>query len=119
MLLTLSQLEAFDPRAPGKAGSQRRFLCPLCGEAKPRDSAHRSLSANLQNGAWTCFRCGATGKLKEFWTDPLPPLRVGLPPITHEPTRVRNELRRQLVQQLAGWCANMCAPTSRFTSIEP
>ena len=38
-------------------------------------------------------------------TVPLPPLRVGLPPITHEPTRVRNELRRQLVQQLAGWCA--------------
>jgi len=36
---------------------------------------------------------------------PLPPSPIGLPPLTYEPDRVRQELRRHLVQQLTDWCA--------------
>jgi nucleotide-binding universal stress UspA family protein len=36
---------------------------------------------------------------------PLPPTPIGLPPIAHEPQQARTELRRQLLHQLAGWCA--------------
>lgn len=69
--LSLRQLEEFDPRAPQKSsggGAERRFLCPLCGEGKPKDSAHRSLGLNTQSGAWVCHRCGEKGKLAE-WKD--------------------------------------------------
>jgi nucleotide-binding universal stress UspA family protein len=38
-------------------------------------------------------------------TVPLPPSPIGIPPLTHEPERVRDELRRQLAQQLASWSA--------------
>lgn len=68
--LSLRQLEEFDPRAPG-GGAERRFLCPLCGEGKPKDSAHRSLGLNTQSGAWVCHRCGEKGKLAE-WKDEKP-----------------------------------------------
>ena len=68
--LSLRQLEEFDPRSP-VGGSERRFLCPLCGESKPRDSAHRSLGLNTQSGAWVCHRCGEKGKLSE-WKDDTP-----------------------------------------------
>lgn len=65
--LSLRQLEEFDAHAPA-SGVERRFLCPLCGESKPRDAAHRCLCANVQNGAWNCKRCHASGKLREFWS---------------------------------------------------
>ena len=63
--LTLAQLELFDPQASA-ANVERRFWCPLCGETKPRDAAHRSLCVNTQNGLWNCKRCSAKGLLGEF-----------------------------------------------------
>jgi DNA primase len=70
---SLSDLQAFDPqsstRSGANSGREHRFLCPLCGDGKPKDSAHRSLCANLQSGAWNCKRCKATGKLSDFWQE--------------------------------------------------
>lgn len=66
--LTLTELESFDKRSP-KTGSQRRFLCPDCGVNKPKDSAHRSLAVNINNGVFICHRCQIKGKLKEFWEE--------------------------------------------------
>jgi Toprim domain len=65
--LSLTDLEAFDPH-PAGADRERRFCCPLgaCRD-KPRDRAHQSLSVNAETGLWTCFRCGAGGKLTERW----------------------------------------------------
>jgi Toprim-like len=64
--LSLADLERFDPQSRS-CGRERRFLCPLCGETKPRDAAHRSLSLNGENGCWRCYRCEATGQLREWW----------------------------------------------------
>ena len=64
--ISLLELENFDPNSPVKTG-ERRFLCPLCGDGKPRDAAHRSLSLNLQNGLWNCKRCGEKGRVREHW----------------------------------------------------
>lgn len=65
--LSLADLEAFDLCAPAGAG-ERRFCCPLPACAgKPRDAAHRTLSVNVQTGAWHCFRCDARGVLREHW----------------------------------------------------
>jgi hypothetical protein len=66
--LTLLELESFDPQSPRREG-ERRFLCPLCGGDKPRDSAHRSFCLNASSGLWNCKRCGAKGQLKEFWPE--------------------------------------------------
>lgn len=75
--LSLSELEGFDLHASsfrlGQEAKQQRFLCPLCGDGKPKDSAHRCLSLNPQNGVWHCHRCGEGGKLREMW-DERPPL---------------------------------------------
>lgn len=65
--LSLAELEAYDPRAPRRRG-ERRFLCPLCGDGKSRDAAHRSLALNTSTGAWVCHRCSARGLLKENQT---------------------------------------------------
>lgn len=65
--LSLAELESFDPRAPMR-GRERRFLCPLCGADKPRDTEHRSIAVNTDNGQWICHRCKADGLLKEYWT---------------------------------------------------
>jgi Toprim-like len=66
--LSLADLEAFDPH-PAGAGRERRFCCPLDGcWDKPRDRAHQSLSVNVESGLWTCYRCGAGGKLTEHRT---------------------------------------------------
>ena len=62
-ILTLAELEAYDPY------QGHRRLCPLCGDDKPRDAAHRSLSFDAQSGLWKCFRCGQSGKLREFWPE--------------------------------------------------
>lgn len=66
-LLSLEELEAFDPHAP--QGGRRRFCCPLCGQDKPRDGAHRCLSVEGHSGLWKCFRCEAGGRLREKWPD--------------------------------------------------
>jgi len=64
--LSLADLENYDPAAPPDS-PDRRFCCPLpdC-VTKPISTAHRSLTANVINGAWQCHRCGAKGKLQEF-----------------------------------------------------
>ena len=63
--LSLAELEAFDPQAP--AGARRRFYCPLCGQDKAKDAAHRCLSVETATGLWKCFRCDASGRLSEKW----------------------------------------------------
>lgn len=75
--LSLRDLEILDPRASGvsigQGGGEQRFLCPLCGQGKARDAAHRSLSLNAQSGLWRCHRCGESGKVSEAWEE-RPPL---------------------------------------------
>lgn len=68
VILTLAEIEQYDPNAPKGAG-ECRFLCPLCGDSHKRDSAHRSLAVNIETGLWHCHRCGAEGKLREFWKE--------------------------------------------------
>lgn len=63
--LSLADLEAFDSQAPQRTG-ERRFLCPLCGQSKARDAAHRSLCLNTASGLWNCKRCGEKGRLRDF-----------------------------------------------------
>lgn len=106
--LSLADLEAYDPHAP-VGGHERRFLCPFCGDDKPKNAAHRSLSLNSEQGAFYCYRCGAGGKLTDFWQErPVASRRArareqlnrvcALPPITPKtpkPDKVR-DLRAQL-----------------------
>jgi hypothetical protein len=54
-----------------KSGHERRFCCPLCGDAKPRDDAHRSLCVNSTTGAYFCHRCGEKGVVKEKRGEPV------------------------------------------------
>lgn len=65
-VLTLAQLEAYDPQSPSRSG-ERRFLCPLCGDDKPKDAGHRSLSLKVESGLWNCHRCQSGGRLRENW----------------------------------------------------
>jgi hypothetical protein len=62
--LSLAQIDAYDPQGP-----QGRKWCPLCGDGKPKDAAHRSLSIERGNGLWKCFRCGSSGQAREFWAE--------------------------------------------------
>lgn len=64
--LDLQTLESFDAGGGRGAATNRRFCCPLCGTEKPRDAAHRCLSLDAR-GLWNCKRCGASGKLRDFW----------------------------------------------------
>lgn len=67
-ILTLAELVAFDPGSPA-GRKERRFCCPLPGcESKRRDASHRSLSLETGSGLWHCFRCGASGQVREAWT---------------------------------------------------
>lgn len=67
-LLSLEQLERFDPSAGGKSTkTERRFCCPKCGDQKPIDKEHRSLSANTSTGKWHCHRCDEAGTLREYF----------------------------------------------------
>ncbi len=66
-VLSLAELEAFDPEGGKGGGGEKRWLCPLCGVAKPRDAAHRCLSVSEANGVWKCHRCSESGVLREFW----------------------------------------------------
>jgi DNA-directed RNA polymerase subunit RPC12/RpoP len=67
--ISLTELESFDTHAK-RHGSERRFLCPVCGSGKPRDDAHRSMALNTDTGAYICHRCGEKGLIKEKWTTP-------------------------------------------------
>jgi hypothetical protein len=69
----LADLEAYDDHPSGH-DPERRYLCPFCGDSKPRDDAHRSLAVNTESGAYTCHRglCHTSGKLSDFWTDRKP-----------------------------------------------
>ena len=76
-VLSLAELEAYDPRAPFRGGKERRFCCPLpaCAD-KHIDAAHRSLTLNVESGAWHCWRCGGAGKVQERWAAaPLRPVQ--------------------------------------------
>ncbi len=66
--LTLAGLEAHDPRASSR-GRERRYLCPFCGDGKPKNAAHRSLSLNMESGAYVCYRCEARGKVRDYWEE--------------------------------------------------
>lgn len=76
--LSLADLEAHDPSARS-SGRERRFRCPLC------TSADRDLSANTNTGAWVCYKCGAKGTLREFWTHRGTERRGPLPKTTPKP----------------------------------
>jgi hypothetical protein len=83
-VLSLAELEAFDPAArPGKR--ERPFLCPFCGHTKPMDAAHRSLKANMESGLWNCHRCHQQGKLHEWWQER-----------PHDEKRIRTGTRRRV-----------------------
>ncbi len=62
--LTSVDIDSYDPQGVGRA----RRLCPLCGDSKPKDDAHRSLTLS-GNGLWHCHRCKTGGQLREFWTE--------------------------------------------------
>lgn len=119
--LSLADLENHDPHAP-RGGRERRFACPFCGNDKPKDAAHRSVSANAESGAWFCWRCKASGKLTEHWIDrpatsrrertraalsrafeSAPPFALPAPSATPTPDKA-HELRAQLhgLQRLDG-----------------
>lgn len=67
-MLSLADLQVCDPSARG-SGRNRRYLCPECGDEKPRDAAHRVLVVDFTTGAFTCHRCKLSGKLSDWWTD--------------------------------------------------
>lgn len=59
-VLTLAEIEAFDP-SPSFAAGRRRFACLLCRS----DGQH--LAVDDSNGRWRCWRCQAYGIVKEHW----------------------------------------------------
>jgi DNA primase len=66
--ISLSDLETYDPH-PSGGGRERRFLCPFCGDCKPKNDAHRSLSLNSESGVYYCYRCKVGGKLRDHWEE--------------------------------------------------
>lgn len=68
MPTTLSHFEQYDPQPQG-SGCEKRFLCPFCGDSKPRNTAHRSMAVNIETGLYNCHRCHTKGKFKDFWED--------------------------------------------------
>jgi hypothetical protein len=69
---------------------------PACAD-KPRDGRHRSLSLESSTGLWHCFRCGASGQVREAWAtpstrsaSPSETRLVGLAAHAAEPTNDRN-----------------------------
>ena len=63
-VLTWQQLQQYDPK-PNTRGTQARYLCPFCGDSKPRDDRHRSLSVDPKRAVYHCHRCGASGKIRD------------------------------------------------------
>jgi len=66
--ISLAGLKAYDP-CPSNRGREHRFLCPFCGDSKPKNAAHRSLSLNTESGAYYCYRCEVGGKLRDYWEE--------------------------------------------------
>jgi hypothetical protein len=67
--LRLAWLRSRDPDSPDTGRTERRFLCPYgqcVGYAPTQD--HRSLSVNVQTGAWKCHRCDRDGLCEEYFT---------------------------------------------------
>jgi len=85
-VLTLADLEAHDPLAP-PGGRYRRFWCPLpaCSD-KSLTREHRTLAVEVATGGWRCWRCGASGTLREHWQPRVSPQRQAL-------VRLRAKLR--------------------------
>ena len=102
-ILTLADLDAYDSHE-----GQRR-LCPLCGDGKPRDAAHRSLSFNSQNGLWKCFRCGQSGMLRDFWQ----PQAEVFAPRSHSRQRLRHAFDLPSLDQ-SGASTHLNAPSTDF-----
>lgn len=65
MLLSVAEMDTYDPTGVGNP----RRLCPACGDEKPKDAAHRSVSVDYTTGLYRCFRCGLKGKLRDFWQE--------------------------------------------------
>lgn len=63
--LSMNDLNVHDS-TPQVRGQERRYLCPLCGDGKPYDNAHRCLCVNTSTGLWNCKRCHSSGKLCEY-----------------------------------------------------
>ena len=89
--LSLADLRSYDPEANLNA-QQARACCPACGDGKPRDKDHRSISLNTATGLYNCKRCGASGKLTDFWehkeplhSTPVRSKRRGWQPMTVTP----------------------------------
>jgi hypothetical protein len=76
--MMLADIEAFDPE-PRVSGAYSKFQCnqPAC-EGKPHDALHKSLSVNMENGVWHCFRCSAHGVLEDDVFDDEPAYDVQL-----------------------------------------
>ena len=72
--LTRETLDAYDPE-PSRSGGQNRYLCPYCGNDKPRDRDHKSLRVDPTTGLFTCGRCDTSGQLKDNWNKSNPRAR--------------------------------------------
>jgi hypothetical protein len=80
--LSLTEIDDYDPQGP-----PTRKWCPLCGDGKPKDAAHRSLSIERSTGLWKCFRCGQSGQAREFWQ------KSEGKNSAHSPSQKRNQIR--------------------------
>lgn len=61
-VLSLADVEAFDPRAV-RGGRERVTRCPIC------QASERGFHINMETGVYNCKRgsCGARGKLSDYW----------------------------------------------------
>jgi len=62
-VITLADIEAFDP-SPTTSAGRRRFACRLCR------SAGQHLVVDDSTGRWRCWRCQAYGIVRERWHTP-------------------------------------------------
>ena len=66
--------EAVREEVQGRSDGYHRITCPACMERKGSPDRKRSLSVNLENGWWKCWRCDLRGRLSgsedgEVWED--------------------------------------------------
>ena len=103
--LSKADLESYD-QLPMKCRDELRYLCPLCGDDKPRDKAHKSLSTNPDDGKYFCQRCKASGMLKEYYlkekgvspsqSRPKQPDWIPKPPVKQEKTLDETKVQEAL-----------------------